>query len=112
MPGYAGVFNAVGGGNANGDTGYEGDTGYRMAGLPVFQDLNIPTPGVGADQAIVGALAEVYVWEGDLVPRVLPQTLANQLSVILQVYAYLAVIPRYPSAINKITGTAMGAISF
>lgn len=112
VPGYANPVNAAGAGNQSGDPGYEGDTGYRLNGLPVFHDLNIPTPATGADQAIVGALDEVYTWEGELVPRVLPQTYGNQLSVLLQVYSYLAVIVRYPTAIQKITGTALSTPVF
>lgn len=107
VPNYAGTFNAAAAGNATGKTGYEGDTGYTLSGLPVFQDLNIPTPSVGQDQAIVGALDEIYVWEGSLIPRVIPQTYAQNLQVLLQVYAYIAVIPRYPTAIQKISGAAM-----
>jgi HK97 family phage major capsid protein len=112
VPGYANPMNAAGAGNQSGDPGFEGDTGYRLNGLPVFHDLNIPTPAQGSDQAIVGALNEVYTWEGELVPRVLPQTYGNQLSVLLQVYSYLAVIVRYPTAVQKITGTALSAPVF
>jgi hypothetical protein len=107
VPNYAGVWNAAAAGNATGKTGYEGDTGYTLNALPVFHDLNIPTPSVGSDQAIVGALDEVYVWEGPLVPRVIPQTFAQNLQILLQVYAYIAVIVRYPTAVQKITGAAM-----
>lgn len=107
VPNYASPWNAAAAGNATGKVGYEGDTGYVLNGLPVFHDLNIPTPALGTDQAIVGALDEIYVWEGQLIPRVIPQTYAQNLQVLLQVYAYIACIPRYPTAIQTITGTAM-----
>ncbi|HEX5347844.1 MAG TPA: phage major capsid protein [Pseudonocardiaceae bacterium] len=112
VPDYAGPFNAMAGGSRDGDAGIEGATGYRLNGLPAFQDLNIPAPGTGADQAVVGNLTEVYVFEGDLVPRVIPQTYAANLSVLLQVYAYIAVIVRYPTAIQTIAGSGMASITF
>ena len=80
-PDYAGVFNAAAAGSNDGDVGIEGVTGYRLAGLPVYTDGNIPSIGTTSEsQAIVGDLAEVYVYEGNVVPRVIPQTYANQLS--------------------------------
>lgn len=112
VPGYAGPFNAVAAGNQSGSSEAEGDTGFKLASLPVFADLNIPTPTVGNDQAIVGNLNEVYVYEGTPVTRVLPQTQGQNLSVLLQLYSYLAVIPRYPAAIQSIQGSGMASISF
>lgn len=112
VPDYAGAFNAVAGGSASGDVGVEGATGYRFNGLRVFTDNNIPTPTVGADQAIVGELDEVWVFEGAPVMRTLPQTLGNQLSVILQLYSYITTIVRYPAAIATVTGTGMSTITF
>lgn len=107
VPNFAGPYNAAGAGSSTGKVGYEGDTGYVLNGLPVFHDLNIPAPSQGQDQAIVGALDEIYVWEGQLIPRVIPQTFAQNLQVLLQVYAYIACIPRYPAAVQTITGGAM-----
>jgi len=112
VPDYAGAFNAVAAGSTNGDEGIEGNTGYRLNGLAVYQDANIPTPTAGADQAVIGDLSEVWVFEGTPVPRVLPQTLAGNLSVILQLYSYIATIVRYPAAVATVTGTGMSAITF
>ena len=112
VPGYAGVMNAVAGGSADGDDSIDGPTGYRLNGLPVFTDANIPAPTAGADQAIVGDLQEVYVFEGTPVPRVLPQTLAGDLSVLLQLYSYTTTIVRYPIGVQSIAGTGMSAIAF
>lgn len=112
VPGYAGPLNAGVAGNQSGATGYEGDSGYKIASLPIYQDMNIPVAAAGFDQAIVGALDEVYVWESQLVPRVIPQTYAQNLQVLLQVYAYLAVIPRYPTAVQAISGSAMALAQF
>jgi len=112
LPQTHGPQNAAVAGSSDGRTGYEGDTGYKIVGLPIYQDLNIPAPTAGHDQAIVGALDEVYVWESQLIPRVVPQTYAQNLQVLLQVYAYLAVIPRYPTAVQSIAGTSMALAQF
>lgn len=112
VPDYAGPFNAAGGGNANGDTGFEGATGYRFNGLPVFQDLNIPAPTTGVDQAIVANLNKLYVWEGAPVPRALPQTNGNNLTVLIQLYEYIAAMALYPLANQAISGSGMSAITF
>jgi hypothetical protein len=108
VPGYGAPFNAAGAGNSQGDEGIEGDTGYRMVGLPVFADQNIPAFGTySSDQVIIGDLAEVYVYEGNKVPRVIPQTYANNLQTLLQLYAYITTIIRYPKGICAIRGTAL-----
>jgi hypothetical protein len=82
VPTYAGPFNAAGAGSASGDEGIEGATGYKFAGLPVFTDENIPDQGTTTnDQAVVGCLDEVWVFEGAITPRTIPQTKANTLQV-------------------------------
>jgi HK97 family phage major capsid protein len=110
VPNAQSPMNAVMAGGDN--PGVEGFSGYNMAGLDVYQDAAIPTPGAGADQIIVLDPSAVLVFEGDLVPRVLPQTLGNQLSVLLQVYAYIAVLPLYPLAVQAISGTNLVAPTF
>lgn len=104
---YQGPFAAAAAGG-NGNPGIEGDTGLTLGGLPVCQDANIP--GVGTydqDQVIVGCLSEVWCFEGNVVPRVLPQTKAQNLQVILQEYAYGVAIPRYPEGIVTLEGTGL-----
>lgn len=81
----------------------EGDTGFAVGGLPVIKDSNIPTSGSDT-QVIVSHMPEVWVWEGDLIPRTIPQTYAQNLSILLQVYTYAAVIVRYPKAVQAISG--------
>jgi hypothetical protein len=51
-------------------------------------------------------MPEVWVWEGDLVPRTIPQTYAQDLAVLLQLYAYVTCIVRYPLAVQTITWPA------
>lgn len=112
VPDYAGAWNAAAAGNNDGDEGIEGNTGYRMNGLRVFQDANIPAPGTGADQIIVGDLSEVYVFEGSPVTRAVPQTLAQNLQVILQLYSYVTAVVRYPLGIQKIAGAGLQTITW
>lgn len=111
VPNYAGAFNALGAG-ADGTPTFEGFTGYKFNGLPAVEDHSIPVPGSGSDQIVVAAMDEIYTWEGDLIPRVLPQTLASNLSVILQNYAYIAVIARYALAVQAISGSAFTTPTF
>jgi len=113
QPDYAGVFQALAAGGA-GKPVPEGDTGYRVAGLPVFEDGNIPqvTGQPTQDQVIVAHMPEVWTWEGDLVPRVIPQTFAQNLSVLLQVYAYVTTIVRYPLAVQTIFGSTQVTPTF
>lgn len=102
----AGPMNAVAAG-PDADIGIEGYTGWKFNGLRMFTDANIPAPATGNDQAIVADTSEVYLYEGAQTMRVLPQTLGQNLQVILQLYAYVAVLVRYPSAVATIQGTGM-----
>ena len=101
VPAYAGPFNAMASGNEN--MVPEGDTGFRLLGLPVFEDANIPVHASN-NQAIVAAMDEVWFWEGDVVTRTIPQTVAQNLSVLLQLYAYVGCIVRYPTAVQALQG--------
>lgn len=112
LPDYAGPFNAFAAAASGApNAAAEGDTGYKVLGLPVFEDNNIPQTS-SQYQLIVAHMPEVWFWEGDLVPRVVPQTLAQDLSVLLQVYAYVGAIVRYPSAVQSITGTQMATSKY
>jgi HK97 family phage major capsid protein len=104
VPDYAGAFNALAAGS-DGVPIAEGNTGFKMHGLPVFEDGNIPTAST-YNQVIVAHMPEVWFWEGDLVSRVIPQTYAQNLSVLLQVYAYVGSIVRYPKAVQSITSAS------
>jgi hypothetical protein len=113
VPDYAGQFNAAAAGSASGDEGIEGATGYKFVGLPVFTDENIPDQGTTTnDQAIVGCLSELWVFEGAITPRTIPQTKANTLQVILQQYSYGTAIKRYAEGVAAINGEGMKAVSY
>ncbi len=84
----------------------EGDTGYKISGVRVFTDGNIPTSS-SYNQSIVAHMPEVWFWEGDLVTRTVPQTVAQNLSVLLQCYAYVGEIVRYQKAVQVIQGAGL-----
>lgn len=113
VPDYAGPYNAAAAGSASGDEGIEGATGYKFVGLPVFTDENIPDQGTTTnDQAIVGCLSELWVFEGAITPRTIPQTKANTLQVILQQYSYGTAIKRYAEGVAVINGEGMKAVTY
>jgi hypothetical protein len=78
-----------------------------MHGLPVFEDGNIPVAST-YNRVVVAHMPEVWFWEGDLVSRVIPQTYAQNLSVLLQIYAYVGSIVRYPLAVQSISSSYTG----
>jgi hypothetical protein len=113
VPDQNGPMNAMGN-TGDGDAGIEGYTGTRLNGLPVYTDANLPTTGgtLARDQAVVGALNEVEVYEGSPVNRVLPQTYGANMATILQRYSYATVLVNYNAAVTSINGAAFGAITY
>jgi HK97 family phage major capsid protein len=84
----------------------------QMFGLPVVTDPNISITS-GSEYASYGNEDVVYVlrasdivlWESGIRARVLPETKAANLTVLLQIYNYLAFsAARYPASIVTITG--------
>jgi HK97 family phage major capsid protein len=79
-----------------------------IQGLPVVTDPNIETNlGTGGDEDPVYVLraSDVVLWESGIRARVLPETKAQNLTVLLQLYGYLAFsAARYPQSIVEITG--------
>ena len=84
----------------------EGRTNYEVQDIPVFKDNNIPTIAATPveTQLVVAHMPEVWIWEGDLVPRTIPQTYAGNLQILLQVYTYVAALVRYPYAVQSVQG--------
>ena len=107
VPSYQGPFNA----QILGTDGVvvEGAVGRRISGLDTYEDANIPQNVNGAqDIVLVGRFEENTLYESPMVTRVLPQTYGNQLSVLLQVYGYIAfTAARYPNANSVITGSGL-----
>jgi hypothetical protein len=79
----------------------------NMLGLPVVADPNLPINlGSGTeDPVLVMRASDIVLWEGGIRARVLPEPKAQNLTVILQVYGYLAFsAARYPQSVVEITG--------
>jgi HK97 family phage major capsid protein len=94
----------------------EGATGGRVMGLNVFQDYNIPAnlgSGTNQDVIVITKADDLYLYESPVIARALPQTYGNQLTVLLQVYEYLAfTAARYPVSVGVIGGTGLVAPTF
>jgi HK97 family phage major capsid protein len=83
----------------------------QMHGLPVVTDPNITTTaGAGTaagtnDIIYVLRASDIVLWESGIRARVLPETQAHNLTVLLQIYNYLAFSAgRYPQSVVEITG--------
>lgn len=90
----------------------EGNVGGRMLSLQVLQDYNIPVPTTGGnannDTVLVCKPDDFWLFESPIVARALPQTLGQQLSVLLQVYEYAAfTAARYPVSAQAISGSGL-----
>lgn len=110
VPSTDGPWNVAGTGA--GDAGIDGPSGINLLSLPVFTDPSIPNNGSGYEQALVLDTRQVRRYEGTRMTRTLNQTLANDLSVIIQTYAYVGGYVRRPLAVQAITGTGLGTISW
>ena len=71
-------------------------------------DPNIETnlcAGSDEDPVYVLRASDVVLWESGIRARVLPETKAQNLTVLLQLYGYLAFsAARYPQSVVEITG--------
>lgn len=80
----------------------------QMHGLPVVTDPNIGTTyGAGTNEDVIYVLraSDIVLWESGVKARVLPEARAETLTVLLQIYNYLAFsAARYPAAVVAITG--------
>lgn len=83
----------------------------QMHGLPVVTDPNIgttfgtQTPTGTEDVIYVMRASDIVLWESGVRARVLPETKAQNLTMLLQIYGYLAFsAARYPASIVEITG--------
>lgn len=89
----------------------QGATGGRLLGLNVWQDNNIPqTLGSGNNQdaLVVTKSDDLYLYESPIISRALPQTYGAQLSVLVQLYNYIAfTAARYPTSVAYVTGNGL-----
>lgn len=82
-----------------------------LLGLPVVTDPNITitagneTPTGSEDVVIVARVSDGIIFESGIRARVLPEVKASSLTVICQVYSYLAAtFERFPQSFVQITG--------
>ncbi len=80
-------------------------------GLPIVTDPNISTtngpfsPSGNEDIAYVMRASDLVLWESGIRARVLPETKAATLTVLLQIYSYCAFsAARYPQSVVAISG--------
>jgi HK97 family phage major capsid protein len=80
----------------------------QMHGLPVVTDPNLPVnlgAGTNEDPILVLRASDIVLWESGIRARVLPEVKAMNLTVLLQIYNYLAFsAARYPASVVEITG--------
>ena len=88
----------------------------QLHGLPVVTDPNLPTTlGAATNEDVIHVLrvSDLLLFESSIRTRVLEQTRAESLSVLLQVYGFLAfTAERQPRGICEIGGSALTAPSF
>lgn len=100
-------FNAVGVLDSVVPQGYVGN----LQGVSVFVDPNVPVnigAGTNQDAIIVAKMDDVYLYESTPRVEVFRETYANQGTVMVRMYNYLALISeRYPSSVATINGTGL-----
>jgi HK97 family phage major capsid protein len=97
----------------------------ELAGLPVFKDANMPVlsngfsgttltlTGGSQDPIIVADESQLWLWEGTLRLRALPEILSGTIQVRYQAYAYSALLAnRFPTAISIIAGAGVASPGF
>ncbi|WPH57628.1 major capsid protein [Mycobacterium phage WXIN] len=92
--------------------GYVGN----LHGLPVYTDPLLPTNlGAGTNEDVVHVLraSDLLLFESSVRTRTLDQTRADGLTILLQVYGFLAfTAERNPKSVVEIGGTALTAPTF
>jgi HK97 family phage major capsid protein len=93
----------------------QGHVGYAF-GLPVYVTASVPTnlgAGTNEDRIIVAKWDELFLYEGTARAEMFRETKADQGSVLLRVYNYVAAIPqRLPKSISVISGTGLVTPTF
>lgn len=88
----------------------------QLHGLPVVTDPNLPTTlGAGTNEDVIHVLraSDLLLFESGIRTRTLEQTRADNLTVLLQVYGFLAfTAERQPKSVAEIGGTALTAPTF
>jgi HK97 family phage major capsid protein len=92
----------------------EGLVGHVPFGPRAYISANVPTNdttggGSGQDLAISAKWDDLWLFEGDLRTRVLPEVLSGTLEIRFQVYNYVAFLARYGASLAIGTGTGFAA---
>ena len=82
-----------------------GYTGYTLMGTPVFFDGSIPATGSNA-QIVLANMGEVFLLQSAPVARAIPETLAADLTVVIQLFSLAGAIIRHPQAVQVLSGNA------
>lgn len=97
------------------DIDAEGPVG-SMFGATIYADPNIPSnlgAGTNEDRIIVTRPQEMYLFEGAVRTRTLPEVLSGNLAVRFQLYNFMAFIPdRRPESTSVVAGTGLVAPTF
>lgn len=87
-----------------------------MQGLPVVTDPSLPTTlGTGTNQDVIHVLraSDLLLFESSVRARALQETRAEGLTVLLQIYGFLAfTAARYPKSVVEIGGSALATPTF
>lgn len=99
-----------------GEAPAEGLVGQLPFGPEVYIDANVPTNdttggGTGQDVGIAAKWDDLWLFEGEMRTRVLPEVLSGTLELRYQVYNYVAFLVRYGQSIAVIAGSGMAAPS-
>lgn len=119
IPAKYGQYNAYG--TNEGAPVFQGMAG-ELYGLPVVKDANMVTTANGTSSLTSGSTQDVivvlkeddlYLWEGSLRLRALPEILSGTLQIRFQVYAYSAfTAERFPASISALAGAGTAAPGF
>ena len=95
---------------------FEGLAGATPTGQRLYIDANVPTNDNGSgvqtgsyDLAITAKWDDLWLFEGDLRTRVLPEILSGTLQIRYQVYNYVAFLARYGQSIALAQGAGFAA---
>lgn len=112
VPAAGGPMNAAGATAGVISQGYVG----TIQGLDVYVDPNIPInlgAGTNEDRIIIGRFSDAILWEGNSRSEAFRETKADQLSVLLRFYNYVAFTGgRYPKSFSVLSGTGLVTPSF
>ena len=109
VPSSMGQYNPLA---ENADPAAEGFVGNLALGVPVILDGNMPTTVSSNQDPIVYARGDdLMFFEGELRTDTFGEILSSTAGVRFRVFNYVALLPRYATAITSITGTGLAAPS-